>query len=120
MIQQRLPKDQFVKAMKRKYEGFTRQFRSLKHQVGSADEAIETTPEKMARLEDRVNELGWRMRSFASGKTPLDEVVEKAFKDLVDEINWRLKEVEAALRGKEIWESVAASRRGKKALREVM
>ncbi|NIR46897.1 hypothetical protein GWO43_00230 [candidate division KSB1 bacterium] len=108
-------KTQYLQEIEKTYEEVHKQFKPIKEQVESMGKKTESElKNKFGKLQERLDELRWQIDNFRKSELPLDKGVEHSFDEAIDEINWRMKEVKAALKGQEIWESGEASKRGKK------
>ena len=112
-------KQDFVRGIEAKFKKMKSRFQSLSDQIKpDSPETGKELKNKYRKLEEKINLLEWRIANFKSSQTSMDLDVKLSFYELLDELNWRFKEVRAATKEKEIWESDDVSQRGKKLICE--
>jgi hypothetical protein len=94
-------KSDFVQEMNLEYQQIKNRFAPVQESV-LAHQMGDELEEKYNKLSDCIKLLKWRINHFAENHASLGEIVETAFDDILDEIEWRFKEVELCLRGKDI------------------
>lgn len=112
-------KGEYIEQLKQDYDELQNDLEVLKREVTSKEEQDDreelNLDTKFSILEDRLNQMRWRIDNFQRSETAVDEIVMNSFAELEEEIDWRVREVQAGLRGKEVWESEEAAKKGRKA-----
>ncbi|MFQ5772744.1 MAG: hypothetical protein ACE5HX_19570, partial [bacterium] len=94
-------KEKFIEKVEKKYAELKASFQSLKDCVNPNDESTELdVKRKHTKLEACFNSLDWKIEHFKNNSIHLDNTVKNSFAELIDEIEWRIKEVEMGLKGK--------------------
>jgi len=109
-------KTNYIQQIRKEHDQFLNRFQTLTEKVGERENNPADLKSKYDKLKEKIEQLDWKIDNFADSQLALDDQVKKSFDDLFDELNWRYKAVEAALKGKEIWESEDIKKRGKKAI----
>ncbi len=94
-------KNEFVKELNRKYQQIMFRFEPIQECVREHDIGTKLE-EKYDKLLDCLGTFKWRIDHFAENDAKPGEIVETSFDDILDEIDWRLREVELGLKGQNI------------------
>lgn len=94
-------KDKFIEEVERKFASLMDAYRNLNESVKShyGITEIDDVNTKFQTLKKALNALGWKITNFKNNQLDLDSTVQNSFVELIDEIEWRTKEIEMALQG---------------------
>lgn len=98
-------KADFIEEVEKKYTELRASYQHLSKRKNSDNGKMKVdVSTKFKTLEKSLSALSWKIDNFKNSQLDLGRTVKNSFSELIDEIEWRIKEVEMALHGKEVWD----------------